>query len=145
MKGGVRGLFSSASAFTGFVNRSLAKVSMDKSIIASQTKAAKHKPQHALQGLSFGLAELGKGVAKGVTGIVTKPIEGAMSDGAVGFVTGIGRGLVGKLLSFVCSFVCSFVECEVSLLCRRGGPPPCGCVRRSYTCAGGCVQHYKHL
>ena len=31
----------------------------------------------------------------GVTGIVTKPIEGAKKDGAAGFFKGIGKGLIG--------------------------------------------------
>ena len=96
MKGGVRGVFSSASAFTGFVNRTLAHASQDRAIIASQNQAAKSRPQNALQGLSYGLAEVGKGVFKGVTGIVTAPVQGAMQHGATGLLTGIGRGLVGE-------------------------------------------------
>ncbi|XP_016139637.1 vacuolar protein sorting-associated protein 13C-like, partial [Sinocyclocheilus grahami] len=36
-----------------------------------------------------------QGVVGGVTGIVTKPVEGAKKEGAAGFFKGIGKGLVG--------------------------------------------------
>ncbi|KAL1007735.1 hypothetical protein UPYG_G00090880 [Umbra pygmaea] len=45
------------------------------------------------------LAKGGKGFLKGfvggVTGMVTKPVEGAKKEGAAGFFKGIGKGLVG--------------------------------------------------
>jgi vacuolar protein sorting-associated protein 13A/C len=31
----------------------------------------------------------------GVTGVVTKPVTGAMQDGASGFFKGLGKGIVG--------------------------------------------------
>lgn len=31
----------------------------------------------------------------GVTGVVTKPIEGAKKEGAAGFFKGFGKGLIG--------------------------------------------------
>ena len=31
----------------------------------------------------------------GVTGVVKKPIEGAQEEGALGFVKGMGKGMVG--------------------------------------------------
>jgi hypothetical protein len=33
----------------------------------------------------------------GVTGVITKPLEGARQGGVGGFFGGVGRGLVGKL------------------------------------------------
>lgn len=38
---------------------------------------------------------LAKGIFRGVTGILTKPIEGAKSSGVEGFVQGVGKGLIG--------------------------------------------------
>ena len=38
---------------------------------------------------------LGKGIFDGVTGIVRKPVEGAMKDGVGGFAKGIAQGFVG--------------------------------------------------
>lgn len=38
---------------------------------------------------------LAKGFFRGVTGILTKPLEGAKSSGVEGFVQGVGKGLIG--------------------------------------------------
>ena len=38
---------------------------------------------------------LAKGIFRGVTGILTKPIEGAKSSGVEGFVQGVGKGIIG--------------------------------------------------
>jgi hypothetical protein len=68
VRGGVRGVFSSASGFTGFLNRSLAQLSFDDRIISRQAKESRQKPKHAVHGLGMGLSEISKGVVKGVTG-----------------------------------------------------------------------------
>ena len=47
------------------------------------------------QGLVEGGVTFGKGVFRGVTGIVTNPLAGAQERGVLGFVAGVGRGLVG--------------------------------------------------
>lgn len=36
-----------------------------------------------------------KGLFRGVTGILTKPLEGAKSSGVEGFVHGVGKGIIG--------------------------------------------------
>lgn len=36
-----------------------------------------------------------KGLFRGVTGILTKPLEGAKSSGVEGFVQGFGKGIIG--------------------------------------------------
>jgi len=38
---------------------------------------------------------MSQGVFSGVTGIVTKPVEGAKKEGAAGFFKGVGKGLIG--------------------------------------------------
>lgn len=38
---------------------------------------------------------LAKGLFRGVTGILTKPLEGAKASGVEGFVQGVGKGLIG--------------------------------------------------
>lgn len=38
---------------------------------------------------------LAKGLFRGVTGILTKPLEGAKASGVEGFVQGIGKGIIG--------------------------------------------------
>jgi hypothetical protein len=47
------------------------------------------------QGIAKGALTFGGGLLKGVTGIVADPLAGAKSGGVFGFVTGVGRGLVG--------------------------------------------------
>jgi len=42
-----------------------------------------------------GVYGLGSSVFSGVTGLVTKPIEGAKQQGGVGFVKGVGIGVAG--------------------------------------------------
>lgn len=36
-----------------------------------------------------------KGLFRGVTGILTKPLEGAKTSGVEGFVQGVGKGIIG--------------------------------------------------
>lgn len=38
---------------------------------------------------------LAKGLFRGVTGILTKPLEGAKTSGVEGFVQGVGKGIIG--------------------------------------------------
>lgn len=47
------------------------------------------------QGIVKGTLTFGGGLLKGVTGIVADPVAGAKQGGVMGFVTGVGKGLVG--------------------------------------------------
>lgn len=47
------------------------------------------------QGLVRGTMTFGGGLLKGVTGIVADPVAGAKQGGVLGFMTGVGKGLVG--------------------------------------------------
>lgn len=47
------------------------------------------------QGLVKGTLTFGGGLLKGVTGIVADPVAGAKQGGMLGFMTGVGKGLVG--------------------------------------------------
>lgn len=54
--------------------------------------------QHAIHfghGLRLGLQVLTDGVLSGLTGVVGRPLRGAMDDGVVGFALGIGAGIFG--------------------------------------------------
>uniref|UniRef100_A0A6B2LFT6 Intermembrane lipid transfer protein VPS13-like C-terminal domain-containing protein n=1 Tax=Arcella intermedia TaxID=1963864 RepID=A0A6B2LFT6_9EUKA len=48
--------------------------------------------------MGMGFLGLGKGLLEGVSGVVTQPIKGAQEDGAVGFMKGLGIGIVGLAL-----------------------------------------------
>lgn len=41
--------------------------------------------------MARGVKGLGMGVVGGITGVVTKPIEGAKQEGGFGFVKGVGK------------------------------------------------------
>jgi hypothetical protein len=52
-----------------------------------------------LSGLTSGAASIGMGVFNGVTGIVTKPLEQSRQGGALGFMKGLGQGIIGAVAS----------------------------------------------
>ena len=51
--------------------------------------------QNVMEGVKDGGASIVKGIAGGITGLFTAPVEEAKKDGAVGFVKGMGKGLLG--------------------------------------------------
>jgi vacuolar protein sorting-associated protein 13A/C len=48
--------------------------------------------------LVHGGEAMAAGLFRGITGVVTKPVEGARDKGLSGFITGIGRGMAGLVL-----------------------------------------------
>lgn len=56
---------------------------------------SRNRPKHAISGLTAGAKHLFTGLTSGITGIVEKPVEGAIEGGVAGFFKGIGVGLVG--------------------------------------------------
>ncbi|CAF0704730.1 unnamed protein product [Brachionus calyciflorus] len=98
---GLKSLFSStlggaAGAFskiTGTLGKGLATLSMDKEFQKSRQKANDQKSTF-VQNLSQNLF---MGVVSGVTGIVEKPLEGAKSGGGLGFLGGLGKGIIGAV------------------------------------------------
>eukprot|EP00850_Spirogloea_muscicola_P005223 SM000023S07679 [mRNA] locus=s23:814661:836470:+ [translate_table: standard] len=89
-------ILGNASSTLSHMSKGMAALSMDKQFIRSR----QHQESKAtVEGLGDGLREggeaLAKGLFRGVTGILTKPLEGAKSRGVVGFVTGVGKGVIG--------------------------------------------------
>lgn len=60
------------------------------------------RPQESVSGMKSGLHAAGKdfthGIYDGVTGVVTHPVHGAMEEGALGFLKGVGKGIGGLVL-----------------------------------------------
>ncbi|CAG0886786.1 unnamed protein product, partial [Cyprideis torosa] len=56
------------------------------------------QPVGVAQGIAKNFKELQGGFYSGVTGIVTKPLEGARTEGVGGFLKGVGRGVVGLVV-----------------------------------------------
>jgi len=86
--GGAAGAFSK---ITGTLGKGLATLSFDKDFQKTRQKQAEAKSSF-LQNIGQNLV---MGVVSGVTGIVEKPIEGGKKGGAVGVLSGIGKGLLG--------------------------------------------------
>ncbi|KAG7467818.1 hypothetical protein JOB18_045222 [Solea senegalensis] len=90
--GGAAGV---VSRITGSVGKGLAAITMDKEYQQKRREEMNRPPRDFGESLAKGGKGLLKGVVGGVTGIVTKPVEGAKKEGAAGFFKGIGKGLVG--------------------------------------------------
>uniref|UniRef100_A0A8C5FMB7 Vacuolar protein sorting 13 homolog C n=1 Tax=Gadus morhua TaxID=8049 RepID=A0A8C5FMB7_GADMO len=90
--GGAAGM---VSRITGSVGKGLAAITMDKEYQQKRREEMNRPPKDFGESLAKGGKGFLKGVVGGVTGIVTKPVEGAMKEGAAGFFKGIGKGLVG--------------------------------------------------
>ncbi|KAF6721023.1 Vacuolar protein sorting-associated protein 13C [Oryzias melastigma] len=90
--GGAAGM---VSKITGSMGKGLAAITMDKEFQQKRREEMNRQPKDFSDSLAKGGKGLLKGVVGGVTGIVTKPVEGAKKDGAAGFFKGIGQGLVG--------------------------------------------------
>uniref|UniRef100_A0A673Z750 Vacuolar protein sorting 13 homolog C n=1 Tax=Salmo trutta TaxID=8032 RepID=A0A673Z750_SALTR len=90
--GGAAGV---VSRITGSVGKGLAAITMDKEYQQSRRQEMNRPPKDFGESLAKGGMGFFKGVVGGVTGIVTKPVEGAKKEGVAGFFKGIGKGLVG--------------------------------------------------
>ncbi|KAL6050206.1 hypothetical protein STEG23_015214, partial [Scotinomys teguina] len=102
---GVRSLFGHTvggaagvvSRITGSVGKGLAAITMDKEYQQKRREEMGRQPKDFGDSLARGGKGLLRGVFGGVTGIITKPVEGAKKEGAAGFFKGIGKGLVGAV------------------------------------------------
>ncbi|NXF54035.1 VP13C protein, partial [Oceanites oceanicus] len=90
--GGAAGV---VSRITGSVGKGLAAITMDKEFQQKRREEMGRQPKDFGGSLAKGGKGLLQGVVGGVTGIITKPVEGAKKEGAAGFFKGIGKGLVG--------------------------------------------------
>ncbi|XP_054859061.1 intermembrane lipid transfer protein VPS13C isoform X2 [Eublepharis macularius] len=90
--GGAAGV---VSRITGSVGKGLAAITMDKEYQQKRREEMGRQPKDFGDSLAKGGKGFLRGVVGGVTGIVTKPVEGAKKEGAAGFFKGIGKGLVG--------------------------------------------------
>ncbi|XP_056600170.1 intermembrane lipid transfer protein VPS13C isoform X4 [Triplophysa dalaica] len=90
--GGAAGM---VSRITGSVGKGLAAITMDKEYQQKRREEMNRPTKDFGESLAKGGIGFFKGVVGGVTGIVTKPVEGAKKEGAAGFFKGIGKGLVG--------------------------------------------------
>jgi hypothetical protein len=53
------------------------------------------RPRNAIEGVALGAFAVTSSLAQGITGLVSKPIEGAQKEGFFGLIKGVGKGAVG--------------------------------------------------
>ncbi|OAD68026.1 hypothetical protein PHYBLDRAFT_57710 [Phycomyces blakesleeanus NRRL 1555(-)] len=94
----VFGVTDSFTKFTGSIGKGLSVATMDRQYQDKRRQnMARNKPRHALVGVAQGANYFANSIASGMTGLVTRPIEGASKEGVSGFFTGFGKGLVGAV------------------------------------------------
>ncbi|XP_063619785.1 intermembrane lipid transfer protein Vps13 [Cydia splendana] len=91
----VGGAAGAMSRITGAMGHGLAALSLDKDYQRRRRDNINKPPANLQEGLARSGKGLVMGVFDGVTGVFTKPIEGARSEGVEGFFKGLGRGAVG--------------------------------------------------
>ncbi|KAI8503100.1 Vacuolar protein [Branchiostoma belcheri] len=120
---GVRSLVGHAivSRITGTVGKGLAALTMDDDYQQKRLQQMSKQPQSVQEGLARGGKGLLMGFVEGVTGVVTKPVEGAKKEGVGGFFKGMGKGLVG-VVARPTGGVIDFASSTFNTSCRsRGG------------------------
>jgi hypothetical protein len=95
LKNTIYGSFNTVSKLTAAMDKGVATLSLDDKYIAERKARAQYKPRHAADGVFEGTKDLARGVFDGITGIVLKPVEGAIEGGVVGFGKGLAKGLIG--------------------------------------------------
>ncbi|KAJ3171453.1 hypothetical protein HDU88_007532 [Geranomyces variabilis] len=92
----VFGASDTFSKFTGSLGKGLSVITMDSEFQERRRLSSiRNRPRHAVYGVTTGAASLARSVASGVSGVVSKPFEGAQEEGVGGFFKGLGKGIVG--------------------------------------------------
>ncbi|KAJ0034329.1 hypothetical protein Pint_24264 [Pistacia integerrima] len=88
-------ILGNASSALGHMSKGVAALSMDKKFIQNRQRQESKGVEDFGDVIREGGGALAKGLFRGVTGILTKPLEGAKSSGVEGFVQGVGKGIIG--------------------------------------------------
>ncbi len=94
--GVVSGALTSTAQIVGSATSGLSMLSGDEDFQRSRNvKAQKAARGGLLSGIKGGGQSVVEGISSGVTGLFTKPYEEAQKDGAIGFIRGVGMGVLG--------------------------------------------------
>ncbi|KAJ8953002.1 hypothetical protein NQ318_015363 [Aromia moschata] len=91
----VGGAVGAVSRITGAVGKGIAALTFDEDYQRKRREALRKKPTTAHEGIARSGKGLVMGFYSGVTGVFTKPVEGAKEQGVEGFFKGLGKGAVG--------------------------------------------------
>lgn len=96
VKKSVFGFSDSVAKFTGSMSKGLAAASLDKEFQDQRRMSkSRNRPKHALYGVTSGGNAFASSMASGIGGLARHPIQGAEKEGALGFVKGVGKGVLG--------------------------------------------------
>lgn len=98
LRNSVFAVFGTASKLTGTLAKIGVAATFDQEYRRARARSSHHKARHVGEGFVLGFRDLGVGLYKGITGVVTAPVEGAMRGGATGFLKGVGIGMAGVLI-----------------------------------------------
>ncbi|MED6210795.1 hypothetical protein PIB30_067487 [Stylosanthes scabra] len=88
-------ILSNASSALGHMSKGVAALSMDKKFIQSRMRQESKGVEDFGNVLREGGGALAKGLFRGVTGILIRPLQGAKSSSVEDFVQGVGKGIIG--------------------------------------------------
>ncbi|KAF2749676.1 vacuolar protein sorting-associated protein 13 [Sporormia fimetaria CBS 119925] len=96
VKKSVFGFSDSMAKFTGSMSKGLSAATMDKEFQDQRRMSrSRNRPKHALYGITAGGNAFASSLASGIGGLARHPLQGAEKEGAIGFVKGLGKGLLG--------------------------------------------------
>jgi hypothetical protein len=91
----VYGVTSTVKSATAAVANAAAAATFDEEWQRERRRMMRRRPKHVGEGLVMAAGHLGRGLRDGVTGVFLKPIEGARKEGVKGFFKGVAKGLIG--------------------------------------------------
>lgn len=89
------GVLNTTTKLTQSTARGLATLSLDEEYLQEREHFLREHPNNFLEGVIQGGRAAMVGIQHGVTGIISKPIQGAQKEGAKGLFKGIGKGITG--------------------------------------------------
>jgi hypothetical protein len=98
-KKSIYGIFNTLNKTFNAVGTLASHASFDGEYQAKRAqRKQREQPKNVVHGIGQGFFELGKGLFDGITGVITKPVQGAQKEGAEGFFKGVGKGLAGVVV-----------------------------------------------
>ncbi|CAK68476.1 unnamed protein product (macronuclear) [Paramecium tetraurelia] len=94
----VSGVFNSVKNVVGSISSGLSKVTMDESYQKQRQIQNQQQARNVGSGIQEGSVSLVKGVAGGISGFFSKPIQGAQQNGASGLLKGLWQGTSGLII-----------------------------------------------
>ena len=89
------GLFNSFNKITGSLGSGFVGLTLDEEYIRQRQLMKQQRARNVEQGFQQAGLTLLTGLEKGLTGLLTKPIEGAQKDGLEGLIKGTTQGILG--------------------------------------------------